>query len=76
MYTLGLLRRRRIGLKGCRRPTAKPILIDLPLQSIHIGKVGQKLAAGVGSGAGMTNGQIKEATGIAGFIAVYLCLQK
>ncbi|KAF9804474.1 hypothetical protein IEO21_09375 [Rhodonia placenta] len=31
--------------------TAKPILIDLPSQSIHLGEVGQKLAAGAGRGA-------------------------
>ncbi|OSX60911.1 hypothetical protein POSPLADRAFT_1101459, partial [Postia placenta MAD-698-R-SB12] len=60
------------------------ILIDLPSQSIHTGKVGQKLAAGIGSGADTsTSGrwatedrEIKEAAGIAESIAVYLCLQK
>ncbi|EED83869.1 predicted protein [Postia placenta Mad-698-R] len=79
--------------------TAKPILIDLPSQSIHFGKVGKKLAAEVGNGADTsTSGrwatkdreadahcnplvlspsfQIKEATGITEFVAVYLCLQK
>ncbi|KAF9812127.1 hypothetical protein IEO21_06360 [Rhodonia placenta] len=43
-----------------RPVTAKPILIDLPSQSIHLGKVGQKLAAGVGSSAETsTSGRVR-----------------
>ncbi|KAF9813106.1 hypothetical protein IEO21_05766 [Rhodonia placenta] len=42
------------------RITAKPILIDLPSQSIHFSKVGQKLAAGVGSGAETATGSRSE----------------
>ncbi|KAF9804675.1 hypothetical protein IEO21_09298 [Rhodonia placenta] len=38
----------------------KPILIDLPSQSIHFGKVGQKLTAGVGSGAETATGSRSE----------------
>ncbi|EED79738.1 predicted protein [Postia placenta Mad-698-R] len=59
-----------------RQLPAKPIMIDLPSRSIHFGKMGQKLAAGVGSGADTEDREIEEATGIAKLVAVYLCLQK
>ncbi|KAF9811051.1 hypothetical protein IEO21_06680 [Rhodonia placenta] len=40
--------------------TTKEILIDLPSQSIHFGKLGRKLAAGVGSGAETATGSRSE----------------